>query len=137
VVNKDTQSNIYKPTASEEKLIEVLCNPEYVGVNISDKCTAAGISRDVYYRAIKKPGFFEYINKLAMDLVKAKMGDIVNLTYKFAQLPKNHQDRKILLEMGGGYMPGIKQEITGKNGESLNVIFNIPRPPKEEKEEGE
>ena len=132
-MSNETNNDEYKPTYAEEKLIEVLSNPEHLGKTITEKCKIADISRDMFYRVMKKPGFIKYYNNLMIEVIKGKVGDIINATAKFAQLPKNHQDRKLLLEMANIYTPKEKMEISGENGEALNVTFNISRPPKEEK----
>ena len=57
MTNNNTNSDKYKPTAVEEKLIEVLLNPNCLGKSITEICEMAGVSRKSYYVSIKKDGF--------------------------------------------------------------------------------
>lgn len=121
--------NKYIPTASEEKLLEVLANPEHFGKNVTERCRIAGLSRTVYYDAMQKQGFIDYYNKLMLDLVRGSVGDIIAATIKFGTKEKaNSADRKMLLEMAGTYAPKLISELTGKDGGSLEVSFGISRP---------
>lgn len=100
----------YVPTPSEVKLLEALVNPENRKKNITELCKIAGISRPTYYESFKKPEFIKMYNETIMLLVKESMSDIIKATLQYAlSNPKNHQDRKMLLEMGKLYFQ--KQEI--------------------------
>lgn len=103
------KGNIYIPTKSEKKLIEVLIDPRNLGKNVIDLCSLAGVSTKVYYTAKKKEGFVDYINNLNFELLKGKIADILNATYIHALGERGHQDRKMLLTIFGLYSD--KQEI--------------------------
>ena len=99
-----TNDNIYIPTPAEQKLLDVLFNPEHFGKNIRKLCSEAGVVHTVYYDAMKKPEFVRYYNDMFKELLKGKVGDIIAAAYKFATTEaKCHQDRKMLLEMAGEY----------------------------------
>lgn len=111
-----TQTNNYKPTPAEEKLLLVLLNPEVVGLNVTQKCELAGIDRGVYYTAMKKHGFLELLNVSTMDMLKGEMNDIVKaFAIKAREGSYNHG--KLLLEMGNLY--------TQKNVIEGNMNLNV------------
>lgn len=111
----------YKPTPAEERLLEVLLDPANLGKTVTEKCRLAGVSRDIYYKAMQKPGFCALLNKTALMLIRDKVADVLNATYKFAMQPKNHQDRKLLLELFDMYANKTKVEVSGENGEPIKV----------------
>lgn len=95
-----TADNKYIPTPAEKKLIENLVNPENYGKSITDICSLSDCSRTVYYDAIKKSEFIDYLNKLTIEVLKSKVNDVIAATYKFATTEKrNSQDRMMLLKM--------------------------------------
>lgn len=103
-INQHTDRNKYIPTPAEQKLLEVLCNPNSLGKSVTAICEEAGVERGVYYDAIKKQGFFDYRNKLIMDIIKANVGDILQATIKYGrENPKNSKDREMILKMAGIY----------------------------------
>ena len=112
-----TKTNIYKPTVAEKKLLEVLINPEHLGKNVTELCNLADVSRNKYYDAMKKEAFQELVKSTTLELVKAKIGDVLNATYIYSLGEKGHQDRKMLLTMAGLYADKQETEISG----GLNV----------------
>lgn len=98
------KANTYKLTAAGEKLYQVLINPEHLGKNVEELCTIADVGRNTYYRLMKEEGFTRLVSETSQKLVMAKIGDVVNATYKYAiEESKGHQDRKMLLTMAGLY----------------------------------
>lgn len=110
-----TKDDVYQPTVHETRILEVLMNPDNVGIDITSLCELAETSRQTYYKAMKKPEFIKYKNELVIDILKAKVQDVVNATYKFATTDSTcHSDRKILLTMAGLYVDKQKVEHTGE-----------------------
>ncbi|MDT2483152.1 phBC6A51 family helix-turn-helix protein [Enterococcus avium] len=108
-----TEKDKYKPTAAEKRLLEVLINPDYLGKNVTELCNLAGISRNKYYDAMKKKNFQSLVADTTQDLIKGKIGDVLNATYKYSLTAKGHQDRKVLLTMAGLYVDKKETEISG------------------------
>lgn len=108
-----TEKDKYKPTAAEKRLLEVLVNPDYLGKNVSELCNLAGISRNKYYDAMKKKEFQGLVADTTQDLIKGKIGNVLNATYKYSLTAKGHQDRKVLLTMAGLYVDKKETEISG------------------------
>lgn len=119
----DTKIDVYEPTAAEKRLLAVMLDPENIGKNITEICQLADISRQAYYKIMKKPEFVAYQEKLCRDLVKQYLSPLIAATFKYALLPQNHQDRKMLLEMGGLYTPKQQQVISGPGGVPLGVVI--------------
>lgn len=112
-INQHTNRDKYIPTPAEQKLLEVLCNPDSLGKTVTDICSEANVSRDVYYDAIKKEGFYELRNKFLMDIIKAGVGDIIQATIKYGkENAKNAQDRKMILTMAGMYSDKLEANVT-------------------------
>lgn len=108
-----TEKYKYKPTAAEKRLLEVLINPEYLGKNVTELCNLAEISRNKYYDAMKKKDFQLLVADTTQDLIKGKIGDVLNATYKYSLTAKGHQDRKVLLTMAGLHVDKKETEISG------------------------
>jgi hypothetical protein len=110
-----TAVDIYQPTKVEMSLLEVLLNPDNIGIDITDICKLAGVSRQTYYNSLKKADFIKYKNELTIDMLKGIVQNVVNATYKFATTDSNcHADRKILLTMSGLYVDKQKIEHSGE-----------------------
>ncbi|MGV3085155.1 hypothetical protein [Enterococcus dispar] len=119
-----TEKDKYKPTAAEKRLLEVLVNPENLGKNVTNVCNLAGVSRNKYYDAMKKKEFQSLVAETTQDLIKGKIGDVLNATYKYSLTAKGHQDRKVLLTMAGLYVDKKETELSGLVGVS-NPYSNL------------
>lgn len=120
-----TKADIYKPTAKERKLIEVMSEPMNRNLNVTELCQSAEISRDSYYTMMRKTEFLAYFKQAQFEVVKGSIAKVLSATIDFAiNEPKCHQDRKIILEMGEMYKEKIQQEMTGADGVPLKVIFD-------------
>lgn len=114
--------NRFVPTPAEKKLLEVLADPNSLGKSITDICTEAGVSRNVYYEAVKKPEFIDYLNDITKDIIKSNVSEIIKAMVKFGTTnAKNSQDRKMLLEMAGMYIqaPQVQNTITTLSAEEI------------------
>lgn len=117
-----TNIDEYQPTETEKKLLEVLLDPANYNLSVTNICKKAGVVRQSYYDAMKKPQFREYMNEITRDVLKGKVANLINAAYKFAIADiRGHQDRKMLLEMVGEYTPKEKREITGETTVNNNV----------------
>ena len=108
-----TEKDKYKPTAAEKRLLEILINPGHLGKNVTELCNLAEVSRNKYYDAMKKKEFQSLVADTTQDLIKGKIGDVLNATYKYSLTAKGHQDRKVLLTMAGLYVDKKETEISG------------------------
>lgn len=116
-----TKGDVYRPTPAEKRLLEVLINPENIGKSVTKLCNLANVSRNKYYDAMKKKPFQELVKDTTLELVKGKIGDVLNATYIYSLDEKGHQDRKLLLTMAGLYKDKQETEISG--GISVNNPF--------------
>lgn len=108
-----TESGTYRLTPSAKKLYIVLIDPENVGKSVTEVCRIAGVSRETYYRLYRDERFVELVKDTSINLVKDKIGDVVNATYKYALGEKGHQDRKMLLTMSGLYAEKSETKVEG------------------------
>ena len=112
--------NEYEPTAAEKRILEVALNPESFSMNIEERCKAANTSKVTWYKAMAKQPFTDLLNKLTMDMLKGKVSNIVNATYKFATTDsKCASDRKVLLTMAGLYTD--KQQLDNNISGALEI----------------
>lgn len=110
--NQQQNQTEYEPSAAEKKLLQVLLNPDCIGLHVTEICQMADISRDVYYRAFKKPEFEALVKQESVGLVTKSVMPIVNTFIKEAQ-KGSYQHGKAILEMAGVYAEKQKQEVTG------------------------
>ena len=113
-----TDGDRYTPTPAEEKLLEVLLNPENLGKTVTEKCNLAKIARNTYYDIMKKPEFVKLQNNLAINLIRDKVSDVLQASVKCATTSgaRGFQDRRMLLEMFG---------VVVKEDDNRIVIVNI------------
>lgn len=109
--------DVYILTGAEERLLGVLCNPEFRAKTVTAKCKEARVSRDIYYAATKKQGFLLALRDAQIGVVQAMVSDVVKATYHYALTEARcHQDRRIILEMAGLYREVTRQELAGPGG---------------------
>lgn len=115
-------------TKSEIRLLSALAVPQARMLDIVRLCQVAGIGRDTYYRAFKKPWFVEAHNSLALTLIKQHSAPLVNAGIVAAQLGSFHH-WKVLMEMSGLYDPKrlvLESDEAGGAG-SITIRFADPR----------
>ena len=110
----------YTPTNAESKLLEIMLSPELHGLNVTEICQYAGVSRQTYYDAFKKPEFVAYYQDRSKDLVKAAVGPVINAFLKAAK-DGSYPHGKVILEMAGLYSERQKIEHMGANGGPIQV----------------
>lgn len=89
----------YSPTPIEQRILEIIFDPEHVSTTITEKCEALGIARNTYYHHMNKPEFQAYYIRLAKDLIKQNTAPLVNAAVKHAKAG-SFQHFKFLMEMG-------------------------------------
>lgn len=119
-LNVETGEKKYKPTPTEEKLLEVLLNPENRFKKISEICDMVGCDRKTYERAFKKQEFVDIYNNSSVELVKKAVGPVLNSFIREANRG-SFQHGKVLLEMAGLYTETTKKEISGPNGSPIQT----------------
>lgn len=101
----------YRPTEAEQKLVEVMMNPDNLDKSITDICGIAKIDRGTYYNAFDKEGFNEYYQQKGKDLISQAVMPTINATKKYARREKGHNDRKLLLEMAKTFTPELTVNV--------------------------
>ena len=110
--NRQSLTN-YKPSAIEEKLLEVLLNPKYRMKSITDICQIAEMSRQSYYNAFAKPEFEAYYKQKSLEMVKQSIAPVLAAFMAEAKRG-SFQHGKVLLEMGGLYAENQNINLQGK-----------------------
>jgi hypothetical protein len=119
-----TKSDNYEPTKAEERLLMALAAPENRMLTVVELCGKADISRDTYYRSIKKRPFEELVKQLGHDIIHQHTIPLVQSGIDMA-MKGSFQHWKVLLEMAGLYDPK-RLSLDGENGE-ITIRFVDPR----------
>lgn len=112
----------YQLTESEEKLLDVLLNPDYRMKSVKEVCSLAQIGRTTYYAAFNKPEFKALYKAKSRELVDNAVAPVLN-TFVREALRGSFQHGKVILEMAGLYSE--KQQI------DINTDININLNPAE------
>jgi len=106
------KSDIYTPTEAEKRILMVCIDPDSFTLNITQRCEKADVSRETWYKTMKKQDFIKMLNQMLMDNLRGKIGDVINATYKYATSDsKNSADRKILMTMAGLYSDKLDANV--------------------------
>lgn len=105
--------NNYVATKKEEDLLKILLDPAHRTKSITDQCKLAKVSRPVYYEAMRKPEFREYLKARSLELVVAAVPATVNAFVKKAQRG-SYTHGKVILEMAGLLNSKLTVEHTGE-----------------------
>jgi len=126
----------YTPTPAERRLMVEMSNPENLNETITTICRRAQVDRGVYYSAIQKPEFKRFQDKMISMALMNSIRQVVGATIKSAidPHPSHFNDRKILLEMAGQYIPqmtlnaGIQQMTDDQLRESARKLIEEVKP---------
>jgi hypothetical protein len=116
---KGQKGTKYRPTLAEEKLLEVMLNPEHRLKTVTVICDIAKINRKIFYRAFEKPGFCEIYDKESKALVRKAKAPIINACIRQA-VRGDATHAKMLLSMDGIYA-GDKHLYPGEDGKPQPV----------------
>lgn len=114
--------DINQLTVTELKLLVAMVEPEFVAMNVKDRCEKFGCSRETWYRAVKKPAFQEARNQLVLHTIKEAGAALVQAGLKHA-LNGSFQHWKELMLINGMIQP---QQISSEGGE-ITIRFADPR----------
>lgn len=92
----------YKPTIPQQRLLEVLLNPEHRLKSITEICNIAKVERMTYYRAFKNEDFCKYFDRESSALIRKAKASIINASIRAAQRGEAAHT-KLLLTMTGDY----------------------------------
>jgi hypothetical protein len=117
------KSTEYKPTNAEEKLLEVLLNPESQRKSVTDICAMADCDRGTYYNAFNKPEFVALYKKKTSNLIKGSVSQIVNA---FVQQAKrgSFTHGKVILDMSKMFDDSKGTDNSGMLPEILEYMKN-------------
>jgi len=110
----------YKPTLCEQKLLEVLLDPNNRLKSVTDICKTVECSRTTYYEAFAKPEFVELVKEKSKGLATKHVAQVMNAFVKEAQRG-SFQHGKVILEMADIYVEKQVQENKG----DLNVTITV------------
>lgn len=113
----------YQPTPAERKLLVVMLDPESRVLTAKEICRRAGVSPPVYYNAMNKPLFVEYVRRLSFELIKQETMPLIQTAVAAAKLG-SFPHWRALMEMGGMYQEGSKP---GGEDQTITIRFADPR----------
>lgn len=112
----------FKPTLAQERLLEVLLNPEHRLKSVTDICSLAPCTRKVYYAAFKNDKFIDYYMKESKRMISKSYAGIINASIRQA-LRGDVSHAKMLLNMTGDYVD--KMAFPDKHGNPQPVGTTI------------
>lgn len=89
----------YKLVGCEERILEVLLDPECINMTVTDRCKVIGISRNTYYTHMNKPAFNAYCKTLVRSTIQSEVMPLLNAALREAKKGSFHHF-KLLMEMG-------------------------------------
>lgn len=98
--------DIHKLTDAERSLMTVMTDPSKIHFTVKEICEKAGVSRNTYYKAIKKKPFINEYKKRSAELVDSDIGEVVKALLKEAK-KGSAKHIQIALEMSGLYSKNI------------------------------
>ena len=124
--------NVFIPTDAQRKLLAVFPNPDYVGLNIKQKCEVAGVHVNTYMRAMKDIRFKKALKYLMLETLKdnGTSMEVITAMKNFATTDARcFQDRKLLLQLLDVYVDKKELNI---NKKSMNVDVSMSKATTEE-----
>lgn len=118
--DQSEKATIFVPSGTEQKLLDVLLNPENRFKSITEVCELAGTSRKAYYRAFARQDFADYYREECEALVRRSIGPVVNACVREA-IAGSASHAKMVLGMAGMYAEKQDLRILDKNGVPQNV----------------
>lgn len=112
----------------DTKVIECVLSPESASMTIKERCKLLNISKDSYYRVMKKPHVIAAINEGSLLIVRHNLLPLLNKTMEYAMESKsNHQDRKYLFQLLGVLKDNNSTTVNvGVNGDNTTISTNNP-----------
>jgi hypothetical protein len=92
------------------------------GLSLSrtDLAEKAGCDRKTVWSAFQNEEFIDAYNKVCLFLIKERIGEVLDASVKAART-NSFADRQMLLQIVGLYKPISRQEVTGKDGQPVQV----------------
>jgi len=100
----------YEPTPAELRLLVVLEDLNNIGKSVTDISKLADISRNHYYKTMKKPEFANLLNNSAIQNMRARLAKVNESFIKEAE-QGSFAHQKLLFEMVNLYTPKQKIDI--------------------------
>lgn len=82
---KTAEPERYAPTGKEQALLDVLLDPYHRMASVKRICEVAKISRETYYRMMRKQEFADYYALLCREMVRNKAGQLLNIGIREAR----------------------------------------------------
>ena len=124
------ESTKYEPTPCEQRILEVLLNPENRKKTVTEICRIADVDRKTYYNAFKKPEFVELVKEESRRLVQAAILPTIHTFIKETE-KGSFQHGKVLLEMADLYREKkeTKTELQANGGFEVKInLIESERP---------
>lgn len=125
MLKEQAKDGAYVATEAEQKLLLVLANPDKRHAKVKEICEEAGVSRDTYYRVIKKEEFRKLLTETNIRLVLGYVNPVIKQVYEDSINPNNKQrfhQQRMILEMAKFLG---KDVVEGAIGRGANLTINI------------
>lgn len=75
----------YEPSRTEQALLDVLLDPFHRMSTVTKICEILSISRQTFYRTMRKPEFAAHYSAICKEAVRIKTGQLVNIGIREAR----------------------------------------------------
>lgn len=116
----------YAPSPKEAALMELLLSPDSHLLSVTARCEKAGISREWYYRCMKKPSFVDAMNAQLKANVRGYGAELVAIAMQHAR-KGSFPHLQLLMKMGAIF--DEKQMVEHSGEVAITVRFVDPDAP--------
>lgn len=111
-------------TRKERAVLEAICNPALRDVTVSERAKAAGVSERRYFEIMKDPWFRRQHREYIQATVQERVASLVDASAQTAATPgrDGFNDRRMLLEITGHYVPRQQTDVTSGGQPIVGVI---------------
>ena len=119
----DKLVKLYRLTDSEQRLLEVLKDPEVVKLTVSGICKRAKIARNTYYNAFGKDEFMKAVRATTQRVLLSSLLPVAHVHRSEAIKWKDHHAARLVYEA-----LGILDKSEKKLTQQININLGFPRP---------
>lgn len=115
----------YAPGKNGVRLMLAMMAPESYKLTVAELAAKAGIGERTYYRLMADPQYRVWLDEQRRQALARHVDNIMNAAVTTAARDgrDGHQDRKMLLEMAGLYVPKQAHEVGGAGGQPLTILI--------------
>lgn len=99
-VAEKNNERLYIPTSAERKLLLAMTDENNRTLTVADLCAVAGVDRQTYYNALKRPGFAALVREFTVGLFLGSAAQVAASVIKQATRGEFKQQELVLKQAG-------------------------------------